>query len=183
MAPAPRTMSRFNTGFCRVARTKASTFESPPRASTIVPYYTSPKKAKSSPPGSKSPNGGCIALSSSFGKHVKQRSTEVRPVLEEPFQSANPVAKTIKNKRNNGIVMLQDQVLEKDVRIQELSTKISSLERDNQLMGEAKERLHNELCAHLKKDLNKVFCPRSDARATAAALNVALGFKRDLKRR
>ena len=148
-----------------------------PKRQILSPYCETPTCTP------KSKIGTCIALSSRFGKHVKQRSTEVRPVLEEPFQSVNSAVKTMKKKRNNGIVMLQDQVLEKDVRIQELSTKISSLERDNQLMGEAKERLRNELCAHLKKDLNKVFCSRSDARATAAALNVALGFKRDLKRR
>ncbi len=95
----PRTMSRFNTGFCRVARTKASTFESPPRASTIVPYYTSPKRAKritmgafrlgsvkvvdptvvltkSSSPGSKAPNKvrrNCISMLKDENEQLRER--------------------------------------------------------------------------------------------------------------
>ena len=50
--------------------------------------------------------------------------------------------------------MLQDKVQEQAALIEQLQSKIAGLERDNQLMGEAKEKIHLELCSVMKREVD-----------------------------
>ena len=52
--------------------------------------------------------------------------------------------------------MLQDEVQEQAALTEQLQSKIAGLERYNQLMGEAKEKIHLELCSVMKREVDAI---------------------------